>query len=429
MEKVNPIGKVVVMVTINPMIGVRQVEQGLQTAIVTEEFGEISRYKMTEIEDGTEYKLMLAQLRDVENLPLDNAIGGDPLSAETCRLLYMEQGKCSSNGNKASCEFRRNSLVKSESYIKAMSADLNQHFNHSIARIDDYTFMNYPDGRYIDRFGMIYTSDQVREYQSTLRPGSPEAKHARTFEQAFEQTYGHGQAYADETRDYSDINSEYGWGENAWIPKGRVQAVYIGAHGAFFKRDPYDHVCIVIFVTRGSRYFRSNSTGSFRNFPQKFGSCQVQFTTIGGSASFTQEHLSPVHDTHLPHASAGHVVCLFDSKTDVDMLRKEAMLPIDSSDGTIQKLLEKSEIFQQNQSKCKLTYVASPNKWSKYQYNSGSFLKGLLESANVNNLPNISNNDAPGWGYPIPRVHFENKCTLDCSGSMSRKPRCYSSKY
>ena len=318
--------------------GLHQSEQALQAAIEKAELDALSNLRMMETENGIGYELVLARGGvdlDVDNL--DKAVGDDPFLAnvERCDLLYWRRSKCEANGIKSNCAYRNDpelNEVNAAVYAKAMGAAL-------------------------------------PKYAPAVIPGTGV------------------------TRDYSQINSEYGW-VNAWIPNGKKQAVYVGAHGAFFSANPVDHTCVVVFVTEGSRYFENKN--KYPQFINNFDSCQVQYMTIGGEASGPDGHV-------FRHLVWGHLICKYNRDSDIKMNTKIAMYSIDSSDQTIDNLIEKANNFISNQERCDLTYDPTLN--APMTYNSNSFLRGLLIASNVSNIPNFGLG-ALGWGTPISSEHF-----------------------
>ena len=142
-------------------------------------------------------------------------------------------------------------------------------------------------------------------------------------------------------------------------------------------RNPANHASIIVFATSESDFF-NNSYFAGNYFGD---SRQVRYMTFGGEASSRNIF------------NWGHVVSINNRVSDLDISRKTAMLPFDSTDEIVSRLLENSRTFQNNQAHWNLIYAPGVTNLLN-TFNSNSFAHGLLRSVGVTEIPEVSN--APG---------------------------------
>jgi hypothetical protein len=179
------------------------------------------------------------------------------------------------------------------------------------------------------------------------------------------------------------INAVFGW-NNSWIRNGQTHAAFIGLHGAFVSGNPATHACIVVFAAPGSVFYEEeyNNDEQFKRY-----SGNSRYMTFGGQAS---------------RIVGGHVISVNNRPSDVNLNIKGSMLRLNVDVTQIHNLITSEENFSRNQATANLKYEPVPSD-ANNSYNSNSFARGLLNASGiVYDTPVL----APGWGRPIPILHF-----------------------
>jgi len=162
------------------------------------------------------------------------------------------------------------------------------------------------------------------------------------------------------------------------------EMLFLGGHGALFRRNTHAyHAMLVMFVSPNSSY---HGTSIFR-YNVRWGN--VHYATIGGYAR---------------NMGLGRLRGGINRPADIDLNNKRLMHHIRSEVGILDMVFA-SYLHFVRYNNDRVPYAFLPSTL-RYEFNSNSFVSGLLLSMDFT-IPNIRHGaNLPGWERPVPIRYF-----------------------